>query len=523
MTPKALSAAELAEILEDFRTFCALLEIKLKKGGRVPFNYERWHPEQKKYQRQRHGRRDIVIKPRQIGFSTLELARDLWFAITRPAVQVLVVVHSAAVKDQLFLDLRVMAEALKRRGLLPKERYSTKTEIVFADTGSAVRIVEAGSTDKSATGKGRSGTIHRLHATEMAFWQAAGTTWTALDAAIPASAEVVIESTANGAGGLFYEMVQAAREGRGQYKLHFFPWYEHRTYRLPVPLGFDPLPRDKWERKLRAAGCDDQQIAWWRNKVDSPEWGLDKTLQEFPVDAESCFRVSGRQYFDPDTIDDLMELTREPERLLPLVFDKPGKPKRKLSELRIWEDPQEGREYVVGGDLSEGTGRDGSSLTVIERRSGKVVATWWSESTEPGDVGLASAVVGWLYNDALVALERNNHGHAALRALVVEAEYPFVFEAEHDGKIGWVTDKKTRPILIDDLGSALRTRVTSTPDRAAVAECKTLVRNAEGKVEARDKDKEGGCKDDRYISWGIAWQARSAPEFGYAGVKIKGM
>jgi hypothetical protein len=197
-------AEDIVDVLEDFPSFCSLLEIKTKAGGMVRFDYKRWNDEQKRFERERTGR-DIGIKPRQIGFSTLELARDLQFAVVRPGVNVQVVVHDAEIKNQLFLNLRVMAECLKRRGLLPRTRYSTKTELVFADTGSAVRIVESGSTEKAAQSKGRSGTIHRLHATEMAFWGAAAETWNALSAATPDSAEIIIESTANGAGGLFYD------------------------------------------------------------------------------------------------------------------------------------------------------------------------------------------------------------------------------------------------------------------------------------------------------------------------------
>ena len=149
-----MSPQDLAEILGDFPTFCALLDIRLKKGGVVRFDHERWHPEQRQFERERTGR-DIVIKPRQIGFSTLELARDLHHAITRPGENVLVVVHDAEIKEQLFLVLRTMADGLHTMGLLPRTRYSTKTELVFQDLASAVRIVEAGATVTSAQMKGR--------------------------------------------------------------------------------------------------------------------------------------------------------------------------------------------------------------------------------------------------------------------------------------------------------------------------------------------------------------------------------
>lgn len=514
-----MTAEDLAEILGDFPSFCALVEIKLKKGGKVRFSHERWHTEQRRFERERTGR-DIVIKPRQIGFSTLELARDLWFAVVHRGVNVLVVVHDADLKDQLFLVLKQMADSLQEKGLLPQTKYSTKTELVFADTGSAIRVVESGATEKSAQKKGRSGTIHRLHATEMAFWGAASETWTAIDAAMPDGAEVVIESTANGAGGLFYEMIQSAMLGQGRFKSHFFPWYAHRTYRAPPHVGFDPMPRDKWEIKLRAAGCDDQQIAWWRTRIDSPEWGLDKTLQEFPVDADSCFRVAGRLYFAADVIDELVDAVRSPLRTVDVKWQG-----RKLGELLVYEEPDPNEEYIAGADVSEGTGNDGHACTVISKRHARTVATFSSDSIEPGDFGLALAEIGKLYGMARLAPERNNHGHAAIRAIVHEAHYPRgrIYKTK-DGKLGWLTDAVTRPVMVDDFGGAIRTGALRTPDRATAIECKTLVRNEQGKVEARGKGKgKDGSKDDRVISWCIALQVRNAPAQELANAHIRGL
>ena len=75
-TEQAQLDALVSKVFGDFRKFCALLTIRLKEGGEAPFRYATWHQEQKQFQIARTGR-DIVLKPRQVGFSTLELARDL--------------------------------------------------------------------------------------------------------------------------------------------------------------------------------------------------------------------------------------------------------------------------------------------------------------------------------------------------------------------------------------------------------------------------------------------------------------
>lgn len=519
-TPGAHDVAGLVEALCDFETFTGLCDIRTKSRGIRPFRRTIWNGEQARFQRERTGR-DIVLKPRQIGFTTLELARDVHHAITRPGENVLVVVHDVEIKKKLFEGVRLMADGLREIGLLPRTRYDTVDAITFADLGSSLSVIEAGATANAGDKKGRSGTVHRLHCTEMAFWGAALNTWTALENTVPASGEIVIESTANGAGGLFYAMVQAAREGTSPFRLHFFPWLAHEEYKTIPPRGFDPAPRDKWEERLRDQGATDMQIAWWRSKVAAVT-DLERVLQEFPPTIDAAFRVFGRAFFDPELMDDLGSRTRQPLRVVKLRrTDKTTHQVKHLGELWIYEEPR-GERYIAGGDVSEGTGADASALVVIERRSGRTVAVLHTDTLEPGDFGLAMVEAGKLYNTAQLAPERNNHGHAALRAILTEAAYPNVFRTD-DGKPGWVTDKVTRPIMIDDLAEVIRDRKITTPDARVAAECKTLVRDDSGKVLARAKGEKDGCRDDLWMAWAIAWAARARPEFRYDPIKIPGM
>jgi hypothetical protein len=511
---------------ESFEYFCALIEIRLKSGGRKFFRPEDWHEEQQKFNTERTGR-DIVLKPRQVGFSTLELARDLHFAITRPGTSVLVVVHDGDLAEQLFLTLRIFAECLKRVGKLPKTLYSNKREIVFAATGSAVRIVEAGATTTSAEKKGRSGTVHRLHATEVAFWGVAAETMGAVLGAVPGDGEIVEESTPNGVGGLFYQDVLAAREGRNGMRLHFFPWWRHADYRAAViPPTFNPAVRkapdgkpDVWETKLRGLGCDDSQIAWWRAKVDDPKVGLERALQDFPIDVETCFRARGDAWLDAAVLDRIADRVRHPLRQAPIVFAA-----QRFEPARIFAEPRPGKQYVVFGDVAEGVAGDGSSAHVLERVTGETAATWWSSSTEPGDFGTVLAVLGYMYNSALVAPERNNHGHATLERLVKTHRYPRLFH-DKDGRPGWNTTSANRPILWDSMAHAISEGAAWTPDAATLSECRSIVRDEDGKPRARGKRSGGkdAARDDRFVSWAGAWQLRSMSPAKVGGFHFKGL
>lgn len=517
ITAKLARTLRSNRIPKDFAGFCRLVQIRTKSGGKIDFATSSWFREQRRFEDNRTGR-DIVVKPRQIGFSTLELARDLHQAVTREGHAVLIVAHDKDLAEQLFVTIRIMAESLKERGLLPRTRHDNVRELVFADLGSSVRVVEAGATAQSAAKKGRSGTIHRLHCTEMAFWGAAQETMVALMAAVPESGEVVIESTANGAGGLFYDMVTAASDGRGDYRLHFFPWWQHEEYRKAADVGFDATPRDEWETRLVGFGCDAEQVAWWRSKADDPSMGLDKALQEYPIGVETCFRASGRGYLEASDVDRLSTLTRLPLRKQRVVWAG-----RDLGEALIWEEPMRGVDYVVAGDVAEGVGGDGSSATVGRRDTGDVVATYWSDSIAPGDFGLVLAVLGSRYNTAEVAPERNNHGAATLRALETEAGpggYPRIYR-HIDGRRGWLTNGATRPPLFDDLRRAVAEGAAHTPDAAAVGEARTLIIDKDGRPRARDKGAAGGCRDDRWVSWAIMWQVRSRVTDGPTSFRVR--
>ncbi|MCC7539242.1 MAG: hypothetical protein IT379_23670 [Deltaproteobacteria bacterium] len=499
----------------DFEAACRLYKIRTKNAGLVTFDPDRWHQEQRRFHRERTGR-DIVLKPRQVGFSTLELLRGLHQAQHIESWNTRVVIHDEDLAAALFRTVSLADASVRELGMAPALGTDRAKELAYERLASSISIGIAGAREQTAAKQGRSGTINRLHATEVAFWPHAETSMAGLLGAVPDSGEVLIESTPNGATGWFFEQVTATLAGDSPYKLHFFPWYEHAAYRLPVPADFDDEPRDDHEETLLRAGCDAEQIAWWRTRVR--ELTAEKALQEFPSDPHTCFRVSGGSYIPQATLDWLAAQTRPP-RSSEHVVTTTG---RTLGKLLVWAEPVHDEDYIVGADVSEGTGGDAHACDVMARSTGATVATFQADNIEPGDFGLALAVIGRRYTSshgpALVAPERNNHGHAALRALTTEARYPRVYE-HADGKLGWPTTPVTRPVLFDDLARAYEDRVTSTPDVAGVAETASLIRDTDGQPRARNKGSRGGAKDDRVIARAIAWQVRqrTAPPAKTAG------
>ena len=77
--------------------------------------------------------------------------------------------------------------------------------------------------------------------------------------------EIVLESTAYGLGGEFYERWQGAEAGQGDYQPIFIPWFWSEEYRRPAPLDF---ATDEEEREEMARqGLDLEQMVWRRAKI----------------------------------------------------------------------------------------------------------------------------------------------------------------------------------------------------------------------------------------------------------------
>jgi len=76
-------------------------------------------------------------------------------------------------------------------------------------------------------------------------------------------------------------------------------------------------------------------------------------------------------------------------------------------------------------------------------------------------------------------------------------------------EFGWKTTRTTKPLMIDDLGMALRNGELTIYDRHTIAELRTFVRNERGSMS-------GSPYDDRVIALALANQMRKyayAPEF----------
>ena len=144
-----------------------------------------------------------------------------------------------------------------------------------------------------------------------------------------AGGEVVLESTAQGAHGCFYdEWMHADANG---WVRHFFPWWWEASYRLDV--GADAESEE--ERALVSEhGLTREQIAFRRRL--QRQFGV-LARQEYPESADDCFLASGSCVFDTEAIDRRLRDVPTPTE------------RRWAGTLEVWLKPMPGREYLVCG------------------------------------------------------------------------------------------------------------------------------------------------------------------------------
>ncbi|HUW03028.1 MAG TPA: terminase family protein [Acidimicrobiales bacterium] len=458
----ALTSTVPNEHLVGFLKFCEeYVHIRHPEFGRIKF--EPFEAQVEAVTSWLSCRYSLVLKARQIGFSTLVAIFALWNAAFHP--------------DRPILMLsRTEREAIK---LLQKSKYAfqflpewmkfrigpinmTQTRIEFTN-GSYIESLP------SASDPARGESAFLIIVDELAFLPNSEEAWSAIEPVADVGGRVIMLSTANGEGNLFHKLWVESQAGNNRFESLFFPWSANN--------------RDKDWYEAKAA--------------DLPEWQM---AQEYPDNAEDAFLKSGRPVFD-------LRMLREIETREPIAkgwFKADGEFDDMGGDVWIWEWPEENERYVVGVDVAQGLEHgDYSSVHVIACRSRKMVATYHAR-IDPDLLGTEVLPrLGRFYRQALIGVESNQHGLTTLKYLHGKKYFPIYYERSPKYKksvptdvLGFRTTQVSKPLIIDELAEALRNDL-EMPDALTLAELKTFVRTSKNKME-------GSPYDDRTMSLAIA-------------------
>lgn len=283
----------------DLPAFAAAnLAIRSKDGAVVPLAFnavQRTVHDRLERQLSDTGRvRALILKARQPGISTYVEARFYWKVIRRHGVRAYILTHLRDATDAIF----EMVDRFHARNTDPAKPHvgaSNAKELWFDRLDSGYRVGTAGS---KAVGRGH--TIQFFHGSEVAHWPNAGQHMAGVMQAVPdgRDTEIILESTANGPGGLFFDLCKAAERGEGDFILIFVPWFTHEEYRETPPKSWSPPPLIAEYGRLHDLSRAQLYWAWRKNAGlvgacgapgDDICWLF---RQEYPATAEEAFHGS---------------------------------------------------------------------------------------------------------------------------------------------------------------------------------------------------------------------------------------
>ena len=517
------------------------LKIRDKGSNLIPFKIN--HAQQivldeiKRCDEEKRLKRFIVLKARQMGLSTLFEGLIFHDTSVNTLKNSMIIAHEDRASSNLFNMSKLYLDELPSE-IKPMIKYSNEKALVFENPSnieaekkenpglrSKITVATAGSGEV-----GRSATIHNLHASEVAFFPDTRTTMLGLLQSIPDTENtlVVLESTANGVGDWFHEMWQKAVRGENDFIPIFLPWFIDPGYTRPFRSAAErkQLEEEICTFSIDANGNEVRSYEYelmqkhnltleqmnWRRYIVANKCEGDEILfmQEYPSTAEEAFISSGRPKFSIKALTKYQTLTKEPERGY-LVVNSAGVleflPDAK-GYISIWQKPDPNKFYCLGADVAEGLANgDYSCAMVGDSESFDLVAKWHGH-IDPDLFGMELIKLAKYYNDAYLGVENNNHGLTTLTTIKKNEYWNLFFSKSYDRfsdtitqKLGWSTNIKTKPLMIDKLGEFIREMYIGIYDDQAISECLTYIIEDNGKTNAQS-----GCHDDMVIAMAITLQ-----------------
>lgn len=516
------------------------LKIKNKDQKLVPFQLNEVQTQLANVIRDRRIKkkpvRVCILKGRQFGISTMSEAIIYAFASQRPYVNSLIMADNEDGANYLFEMCKLYHEELERDHphLAPNRKVSNEKKLEFEKVRSQVIIDTAKNVDA-----GRKYTFHLAHLSEASRFKDFDQSLLSLMQSIPERPETycLIETTANGENAFcnFWRRIKTLYEedpDACDWVPVFLSWKDHKEYSRFFKDVADEnrfkLSLSKKEKEIMEEhGLNLHQMNWRRHTLINKCGGDEEKLkQEYPLTDEEAFITSGKRVFK-----EFMTKPQEKNIMKPkhkghvqIVGGVPIFIPDEDGEVVFYKFPQRGHRYVIGADTSEGsTGNDYACGQVVDRTTWEQVAVIHGH-IDPEVFAQKLADLGRYYNYALVAPESNFHGLVTLREMV-KLGYPNICkrlktnvtdsgEFEEVEDLGWITNSKTKPIMISDLKEALRNVLIVLHDAPTLTEIKhySVLANRDSGVPVYGGT--GGFNDDRVVAICIAVHfAQEIPDY----------
>lgn len=315
----------------------------------------------------------VVKACRQSGKSITSVAYLLHYLVFNSDKKVAILANKGSTAREMLARLTLMLEHLPFF-LQPGCKTLNKGNIVFSNNS---EVIAAATSSSSIRGLA----IHVLMLDEFAFVNDADEFYTSTYPVISSGKDtkVIITSTPNGIGNMFYKIWEGSQQNANEFK--------------PFSIGWRDVP-----------GRDDE----WRKQTIS-----NTSEAQFKQEFECDFLGSSQTLIDANI---LLGLTS-------------GNPIKQQHDIKFYKEPTDGHEYVLCADVSKGRGQDYSTFSVIDVSSSpfQQVATYRENTVSPllfPDFIIRAAKI---YNNALVVIENNDVGQVVCNSVYYDHEYDNTF------------------------------------------------------------------------------------------------
>ena len=391
--------------------------------------------------------RIIILKSAAVGSTSAWTAAFTRRPMFTPNTTSVIMSHKLETSKHLF-DRTTFFYSHLPEDIRPGLGGNSRNEKTFPALGSKMYIGTAGSDDF-----GRGEPIHNLLCSEWLFYTEDQYYNVVLPTIqrVPEYGQVVLESTPNGEN-FGYELIQDTIKGKTVWDLLVFYWFEEPENSLlpnsPLLFGLEEL-RGVLDYTPEEQSLVDRynltvnQIRWRRYRIR--EIG-DIFFQEQIESLDTCFLSVKDAFYDKVWTDLLEQTVREP------IYHGDG--------VWIWEQPIDGIRYYMGVD--PGQARRTESVAWIVREDGENVkpVAMIAGMYAPDRMGDKCIDLGIRYNTATMNPEANGHGIAFIDA--VKGRYKRlhmrrdIVKGVASTNIGWNTNAKTKPYMMDELNRRLK-------------------------------------------------------------------